>query len=342
MSVGPIWSKGNDNEYFYLENFFNESARNHRVELQDFFDVLSDPTQNANVITERARLFSTFVVNPNHRASLREVLERVAQNWFGDNGQPMWHRSAQTRPAEMHRVTCASEAYLAQLLLAGAERCEFYGQCNHRDFETWITWPREGFRGQVVRVWRCVPDNYLYDRVIYGQARSASLDELAILAALNPAQLDQVRDFQIAVVTDQATAANQELLDALQARRDGYHAPTSGPAGRQAFDDAVREAENNLVAVLGGHPDPHNPAFRGTALAVPDDRGLRLRGDVQVQDLREFLADPREPALNQPADELLAAGGPPADGVRFRWNRALPGNWPPYPPIGGDVARWLP
>ena len=252
----------------------------------------------------------------------------------------MWYRDTRTRPAEVHRITCASEAYLADLLVAGAAGCQFFGQCNHPEYETWITWPRSGFVGEVVNVWRYTGDNYLYNRAMYPPAVTLTIADRTALARSSASQLQVLTDDKAEEVRVLADAANDGLLVELRARRRGLQLPIDAGEQRQ-LDEDVRDAENALIEQLAQHPDPKYTAFKGTALAVADDRGLPLVGDVRVEYLEDFLTDPREPALNQPPAEMFAPAGAPAGGVRFRWDRTLPGTWPPYPLIGSCLEDLL-
>ncbi len=330
MAIGPNWSKGNHDEYVNLENYFNATTGDHDG-LRAFAAALRDPDGTANVMCERARLFADHIPAA-ARPQVRASFARIAQNWYGDGGEPMWHRSTRTHPAEMHRVTCASEAFLADLLVAGAAGCEFYGQCNHPEYETWITWPLNGFIDEYVKVFRYTGDNYLYNRAMYPPAVTLTMEDRHALANLDDDVLQALQQFKAADVRKHAAAANADLIVELRARRRALHLPV-GAGDQQQLDDAVRDAENALIEQLAQHPDPKNTAFKGTALAIADDRGLRLIGDVRVQYLEDFLSDPREPALNQPPAAMFTPAGAPAQGVRFRWDRTLPGAWPAYPPI---------
>jgi hypothetical protein len=308
MAVGPIWSKGSENQYAHLEVNYN-SAKAAPGDLATFARNLRDPAINANILHERAKLFRPRLAAYQFNALVASSVE-VAANWYGDDKEPMWYRDARTRPAEMHRITCESEAYLADLLAAGAEGCEFFGQCKHVDFETWITWPRTGFVGQNVRVFRFVPNNYLYNEETY-QA------QVGIATA----------------VEDQIPPLSDALSDALDERREELDKASVGTAQLDELERRIETAENKLIEKLAEHPDRMRRAYQGTPLAIAYDGGVPLIGDVEVQYLEDFLADPREPRLSQPAEEMFEPAGAPASGVRFRWNRNLPSRWPAYPPL---------
>jgi hypothetical protein len=308
MAVGPIWSKGDRGQYTHLELNYN-NAKDATSELKAFARNLRDPAINANILHERAKLFQPRLDANQFDALVASSVE-VAANWYGDDKEPMWYRDARTRPAEMHRITCESEAYLADLLAAGAERCEFYGQCKHLDFETWITWPRTGFLGQKVRVFRFVPNNYLYNEDTY-QAH------VGIAGA----------------VENQIPPLSTALNEALEERRDELDKASVGTAQLDTLERKIETAENKLIEKLAEHPDRMRRAYQGTPLAIAYDGGLPLIGDVEVQYLEDFLADPREPRLSQPAEEMFEPAGAPASGVRFRWNHKLPRKWPAYPPL---------
>jgi hypothetical protein len=310
MAVGLIWSKGDGQQYSYLETNYN-NAKNANADLNSYADTLRDPTINANIMHERVKLFEPQLGGPFNVNRLVASSIEVAANWYGDDRrQPMWYRDARTRPAEMHRITCESEAYLADVLAAGAESCEFFGQCNHLDYETWITWPSAGFQGQTVRVFRFVPNNYLYNQQTY---QAAVGDAAAVEIEVPP--------------------LSDELDIALDERRRELDKASVGALQLNELDRRVAEAENRLIEKLAEHPDRTRPAYQGTALALAYDGGLPLIGDVEVQYLEDFLADPREPRLSQPAEEMFEPAGAPASGVRFRWNRSLPSRWRAYPSL---------
>src|SRR5436853_2756736 len=182
MAIGPHWSKGNREEFVELENYFNQ-ARANAGALARFAANLRSPSINANIMCERARLFAPYI-EAGDRPRVRTLFSAIADNWYIDDGQPMWYRDTTSRPAEMHRVTCASEAYLADLLGAGAAGCEFFGQCEHPEFETWITWPRHGFVGEYLRVSVFASNNYLYDRAMYPPAVTLTMANRIALQGL--------------------------------------------------------------------------------------------------------------------------------------------------------------
>jgi hypothetical protein len=308
MAVGLIWSKGDGQQYSYLETNYNE-AKNANADLATFARILRDSVINANLLYERAKLFRSQLDAKRFDALVASSV-LVAGNWFGEDKEPMWHRDAHTRPAEMHRIMCESEAYLAELLAAGAEGCEFFGQCNHLDFETWITWPRSGYLGQKIRVFRFVPNNYLYNEDTY---------QAQVGAAGN--------------VENQIPAFSTALSGALDELRSELDKASVGGARLDDLEREIEEAESNLIEKLAEHPNRRRAAYKGTPLAVAYDGGLRLLGDVEIQYLEDFLPDPREPRLSQPAEQMFEPAGAPASGVRFRWNRTLPNRWRPYKPL---------
>jgi hypothetical protein len=327
MSVGPVWSKGNAGQYTELEDLFNAAKAASTDGLADFAEALRQDG-DANVICEQIRLLDTI----SEAEAIRAYYSRfksAADNWFGDDGRPMWSRHTKTRPAEMHRVICEAEAYLADLLIAGAERCQFFGQCKHHDFEMWLTWPPYGFVGEEVRVWLFSGNDYLYTEDAY-----AGGAPLAVTPKRDP-------DGELAnTVALGVAAANDDLVAAYRGLRDGLDDPSLSPSVFRDLDEAVQAAQGKLINTAAGHPDLDFPAFKGTALAIASDVGLPVLGDISIQYLEDFLADPREPRLNQPPEAMLSPAGAPAAGVRFRWDRTRPGYWPPYRPLNTCLEEY--
>jgi hypothetical protein len=318
MSVGPIWSKGNAGQYELLETLFNQAKENAPDALVAFADFLR--IENTNVIGEQIRLYSRF--GPAQMiADYYTEYRRAANNWFGDDGYPMWSRRTKTRPAEIHRVICAAESYLADLLVAGAATCQFFGQCKHHEFEMWITWPPYGFVGEEVRVWLFSPNDYLYTEDDYTTA-------LPRIGG-DPLAAGMV-EAQVIVAADEVRAAHADLRAYLDDLR-------FGPAYIRELEENIEDAEAVLLNTAASHPNREFAAFKGTPLAIPYDGGLPVIGDVSVQYFEDFLADPREPRLNQPPEEKDSPAGAPASGVRFRWDRARPRRWPAYQPL----VKWV-
>jgi hypothetical protein len=243
---------------------------------------------------------------------------------------------------------CEAEAYLADLLASGAKECQFFGQCEHTEFEIWITWPRAGFVGEPVRIWHYSLNDYLYNDEVYSPASEQGLDQMlkrtfARSLMTRSARFDQTSamleaqrrtdDEEGKVVKAAADDLNEKLLDEQRKRRLEFDKATLSLQQIEDVNKKVSLAESNLVSKLAEHPDRFRAAFKGTVLAKAFDGGLPILGDIRIQYLEDFLTDPREPRLNQLADEMFEPAGIPADGVRIRWDRTLPGSWPAYKTI---------
>src|SRR3954447_8840270 len=104
MSVGPAWSKGNAGQYNDLENLFNTAKATAPDGLAEFAEALRRDG-DANVICEQIRLLDT-IAGAQPIGEYYRRFKSAADNWFGDEGTPMWSGRTKTRPAEMHRIIC--------------------------------------------------------------------------------------------------------------------------------------------------------------------------------------------------------------------------------------------
>jgi hypothetical protein len=312
MSIGPVWGEGSRPGYKRLADNFNALLDDAgRRKLRDLAAALRDRAANPNLIVEQAKTFGGGNITSAAALSYVTTYRPVAQNWYGDDGKPMWSRTTLSRPAEIHRVNCEARALLADLLAAGAAGCEIFGQCEHPEFEVWLTWPRAGYVGATVRMFVLSPDDYVYATPTYRPGDGAE----------RPATL----------VENERDQKNAALVELLGKQRELYDNPATGDLQLRELDEKIRVAEDELTATLASYPDPMWSAFVGTALAVAPDTGLPILGDIDISYLSESFDDPREPRLSQRPAEVMEPAGPPCSGLRVRWDRRAPGRWPAYP-----------
>jgi hypothetical protein len=150
MGIGPGWSVGDLGDYEIAAAAMNDCLRWERSQLEAFKVLL---TQSATGLME-AQDTTLFTIDPKPP---RYDSAKIAKNWFGIGGPPVWAGPCDATPVEIHQVMRAARARLADFLLRGALKCRILGSCGFEKVEVWITWPPEGFVGQTVTMWVFAP-----------------------------------------------------------------------------------------------------------------------------------------------------------------------------------------
>lgn len=151
MGIGPWWTVGDRGEYEIVAAAMNATLRYERPVLEQFRDLLQ-PGSDTSLM--QAQDDTIFQVNPKPP---RYDSARIAKNWFGIGGNPVWSGPCDVSPVELHEVMRAARARLADLLLNGARECRILGSCGFERFEVWITWAPGGYEGKTVTMWVFAP-----------------------------------------------------------------------------------------------------------------------------------------------------------------------------------------
>src|SRR5215213_5088441 len=234
MSIGPVWGQGSGPGYVRLARDFKAllDADPSGSRLRGLAAALRDRDANPNLIVEQAKAFKGGTLGQPARDYVEEY-RQVARNWYGDDGKPMWSRASTSRPAEIHRVNCEARALLADLLASGASDCKIFGQCEHSEFEVWLTWPRTGYVGATVRMFIFSENDYLYTHPTYRPGDTTE-QPMSLISVEDPRlttdELETLKADLIRLknkVKADRDSKNAELKRLLEGRRTLYDDPAA-------------------------------------------------------------------------------------------------------------------